>query len=83
MTGRRIARLPWWLVTAACLVVAVLYVVVWPADQAFGWLHPAAWLLFAAAATCHGLGGPPRVVQACVTAAGLCYGAFAVGLVLG
>lgn len=83
MTGRRIARLPWWLVTAACLAIAAVYVFVLPDDGAVGWLHPLAWLLFAAAATCHGLGGSPRVVQGCVTAAGLCYGAFALALVLG
>lgn len=78
--------------TAVCLVVAAIYVVIWPSDDAAGlagahrfvlrWAHPAVWVVLAAACLLFG-GRAPAVATRRVAAVGLgLYVAFVVALAL-
>lgn len=76
----------------ACLIVAAIYVIVWPSEQADGlasahrfvlrWAHPAVWVVLAVACLLFGIRAPVGTTRRVTAIGGLLYIAFFLAVAL-
>ena len=78
--SKSVLGIPAAVLVVGCLVVAAVYVPVWPRNRAAGlggarlvvlrWFHPLAWLLLAAVSGLYGWGGPSSAARSLAGLAG-------------